>query len=195
MALVAIAAAAAGGLAFALLRRSRWPLVRWLVAAYIEFFRDTPLLIQMFFFFFGLPMLGVQLSPFEAGTMSVALQHIAFFAEIYRGGLQAVSERHREAAKALGLPYWKTLILVVLPLAIMRVLPALANQTVQIVKDTSVASTIAVAELTLRGRTLAEQTAATSVAFIAVACYYLVINGIITVLFRLLERRLRFAEQ
>ncbi len=168
--------------------------MRWAVAAYIEFFRDTPLLIQMFFFFFGLPMLGVKLTPFTAAALSIALQHIAFFAEIYRGGLQAVSERHREAAKAIGLPYWKTQILVVLPLAIVRVLPALANQTVQIVKDTSVASTIAVAELTLRGRTLAEETAATSVAFVAVACYYLVINGAITVVLRLVERRLRFAE-
>ena len=168
--------------------------MRWLVAAYVEFFRDTPLLIQMFFFFFGLPMLGITLSPFAAAALSIGLQHIAFFAEIYRGGLQAVSERHREAAKAIGLSSWKSLFLVVLPLAIVRVLPSLANQTVQIVKDTSVASTIAVAELTLRGRTLAEQTAATSVAFIAVACYYLVINGAITITLRLLERRLRFAE-
>lgn len=191
---LAIAVAAIGGLAFALLGRSRWPPLRWAVATYVEIFRDTPLLIQMFFFFFGLPMIGITLSPFQAAVLSIALQHIAFFSEVYRGGLQAVSERHREAAKAIGLNYWKSLALIVLPLALVRVLPAIANELVQIVKDTSIASTIAVAELTLRGRTLAEQTALTSVAFAAVACYYLVITGAITVAMRLLERRLRFVE-
>ena len=194
LAFIAIFVAAIGGLVFALLRRGPWPPVRWLVAAYVEFFRDTPLLVQMFFFFFGLPMIGITLSPFEAAALSIALQHIAFFSETYRGGLQAISERHREAAKAIGLNYWKTQIFIVLPLAIVRVLPALANNVVQIVKDTSVASTIAVAELTLRGRTLAEGTALTSLAFIAVACYYLAVNGVITVIMRLLERRLRFVE-
>jgi polar amino acid transport system permease protein len=191
---IAIAVAGSVGLAFALLGRSRWVPVRWTVAAYVEFFRDTPLLIQMFFFFFGLPMLGVRLSPFMAAALSIALQHVAFFSEVYRGGLQAVSDRHREAAKAIGLGYWKSLTLIVLPLAIVKVLPAIANELVQIVKDTSVASTIAVAELTLRGRTLAEQTAATSLAFVAVACYYFVVTGCITVAMRLLERRLRFVE-
>lgn len=194
LAFIAIFVAATGGLVFALLRRSPWPPVRWFIAAYVEFFRDTPLLVQMFFFFFGLPMLGVTLTPFQAAALSIALQHIAFFSEVYRGGLQSVSERHREAAKAIGLNYWKTNLFIVLPLAIVRVLPAIANNLVQIVKDTSVASTIAVAELTLRGRTLAEQTAATSLAFVAVACYYLVVNGVITVVMRLLERRLRFVE-
>jgi polar amino acid transport system permease protein len=177
LAFIAIFVAATGGLVFALLRRGPWPL-----------------LVQMFFFFFGLPMLGVTLSPFQAAALSIALQHIAFFSEVYRGGLQSVSERHREAAKAIGLNYFKTQAFIILPLAIVRVLPAIASNLVQIVKDTSIASTIAVAELTLRGRTLAEQTAATSLAFIAVACYYLVVNGVITVLMRVLERRLRFVE-
>ena len=194
LAAIAIAVALFGGLAFALLARSRFAPVRWAVATYVEVFRDTPLLVQMFFFFFGLPMLGITLSAFEAAALSIALQHVAFFSEIYRGGLQAVSERHREAAKAIGLNYWKTQALIVLPMAIVRVLPAIANQTVQIVKDTSIASTIAVAELTLRGRTLAEQTALTSVAFAAVACYYLMITGAITILMRVLERRLGFVE-
>lgn len=194
LAFLAILVAAIVGLVFALLRRSRWPLARWAVATYVEIFRDTPLLIQMFFFFFGLPMVGIKLTAFQAAVLSIGLQHIAFFSEIYRGGLQAVSERHREAAKALGLPAWKALTIVVLPLAIVRVLPAIANELVQIVKDTSIASTIAVAELTLLGRTLAEQTALTSIAFLAVACYYLVVNGIITLAMRALEQRLRFAE-
>lgn len=194
LAVIAIAVSAVAGLALALLRNSRWAWIRWLVAAYVEVLRDTPLLVQMFFIFFGLPLLGVKLTAFEAAAISLATQHSAFFAEVYRGGFQTVSRRHREAAKALGLGYWKTLRLVTLPLAIVRVLPSVANGLVQIVKDTSVASTIAVTELTLQARTLAEQTAATSLAFAAVAIYYLVITGAITVGMRALEQRLRFAE-
>lgn len=191
---ITIAVSAIVGLALALLGRSPWRPVRWIVAAYIEVLRDTPLLVQMFFIFFGLPLVGLRLTPFEAAAISLATQHSAFFAEVYRGGLQAVGRRHQEAAKALGLGYWKALRLVTLPLAILRVLPAVANELVQIVKDTSVASTIAVAELTLRARTLAEQTAATSLAFAAVACYYLLVTGAITAVMRVLEQRLRFAE-
>jgi len=182
------------GLAFALAAVSKIAPARLAVAAYVEFLRNTPLLVQMFFIFFGLPFLGVRMSPFSAALLALAVQHTAFFSEIYRAGLQAVSKRSHEAAKALGLGYWKSLRLVILPQAIVKVLPAMTNELVQIVKDTSVASTIAVAELTLRGGTIAEQTASTSVAFVAVACYYLVLTGIVTVAARVVENRLRFAE-
>jgi polar amino acid transport system permease protein len=194
LAIIAIVISAIAGLGLALLRNSRWTWIRWLVAAYVEVLRDTPLLVQMFFFFFGLPLIGLRLSPFQAAALSLATQHAAFFAEVYRGGFQSVSRRHKEAAKALGMGYWKTLRLVTLPLAVVRTLPAISNELVQIVKDTSVASTIAVMELTLQARTLAEQTAATSLAFVAVAIYYLVVTGVITVGMRALEQRLRFAE-
>lgn len=194
LSLSATVVSAVAGLALALLVLSRWAAARWSVAAYTEFLRNTPLLVQMFFIFFGLPFLGIRLPPFVSAWLALSLQHSAFFSEIYRGGLQAVSLRSREAAKALGLSYWQALWFVILPQALTKVLPAVTNQFVQIIKDTSVASTIAVAELTLRGRMLAERGAATYEIFVAVAIYYLTVTTLVTIGMRLWESRLRFAE-
>ena len=186
--------AAIAGLMLTLLAVSRFAPARLLVAGYVEVLRNTPLLVQMFFIFLGLPFLGIRVSAFDAALISLALQHAAFFSEIYRGGWLAVSKRSSEAAKALGLGYWKTVWLVILPQAIAKVLPAITNEVVQIVKDTSVASTIAVGELTLRGGTLAGQTASETLAFVAVAFYYLCVTGVVTAVAHVIEKRIRFAE-
>lgn len=194
LAVGATAISVIAGLVLALLGLSRWRLARWGVAGYTEFLRNTPLLVQMFFIFFGLPFLGLRFSPFTSAWVALSLQHSAFFSEIYRGGLTAVSQRSSEAAKAIGLTYPQSLRFVILPQALVKVLPAMTNQVVQIIKDTSVASTIAVAELTLRARVLAERGAATFEVFLAVALYYLFLTTLVTVALRLWEGRLRFAE-
>ncbi|MGH7706350.1 MAG: amino acid ABC transporter permease [Vulcanimicrobiaceae bacterium] len=187
-------AAAVAGLGLALIRVAGWRLGSSVVSAYVEVLRNTPLLVQMFFVFFGLPFIGIRISPFAAAWIAIAVQHSASFSEIYRAGIGSVSQRNRESARALGLGYWKSLRLVVLPLAIVKVLPALTNEVIQIIKDTSVASTIALGELTLQAGAIEEQTAATSVVFVAVACYYLVLTGVVNVGARYLEQRLRYVE-
>jgi len=194
LALASTLVAAVVGLGLAVISQGKSRLGRRLVKAYVEFLRNTPLIVQMFFVFFGLPFLGIQVSPFEAAFLSLALQHTAFFAEIYRAGFENVSLKSRDAAKAIGLSGYDTLRLIVIPQAVIRMLPAIGNEIVQIVKDTSIASTIAVAELTLRARDLTEQTSATYIVFAALACYYLILNGVISLGLRFAEKTFAYAE-
>src|SRR6185436_11601179 len=129
-----------------LLSRSR-PLAA-ISRSYVEVVRNTPVLVQMFFIFFGSGYAGYPVSGFVAGLLALVLQNGAYAAEIYRGGIRAVTQRLAEAGLALGLTPRRVFRIVVLPLAVRKVIPPLANQGVLIIKDTSLVATISVAELT-----------------------------------------------
>lgn len=156
---------------------------------YIELMRDTPLLVQMYLIYFGLPLLGLFPSEFTCGVAAIALQHAAFFAEIYRGGLQAVSPRQWEAARAIGMRRRTALRVIVLPQALMRILGPLGNQLIVLVKDTSIVSAIGVVELTMSGKMVIERTAASADVFVAVALLYFVLTVLLGGAVRLAERR------
>jgi His/Glu/Gln/Arg/opine family amino acid ABC transporter permease subunit len=142
------------GVAVAACRTARAPLLRWAGGAYVEVFRNTPLLVQIFFVFFGLPRLGLRLPPFQSGLVALSLYTAAYNAEVFRAGLEAVPRGLREAAAALGLSPWQRFRHVILPLAVRISLPALGNNFVALVKNSSLVSTIGMVELTFVARDL-----------------------------------------
>lgn len=135
------------GLLGASARVLRLPLLSPLIAFYVEFIRNTPLLVQIFFIFFGLPSFGLTLSLFWSGVLALTLWAGAFQVENVRGGLAAVSPGLREAARALGLTRWQYLRLVGLPLAVRSGLPAMLNTGVSLVKNSAYVSAIGLQDL------------------------------------------------
>ncbi len=178
------------GILLALLRLSRGPL-RWIGTSYVEVYRNTPLLVQLYFIFFGLPLVGVVLDPLVCAVVGLAGQHAAYFGETIRGTIRAVHEAQHEAALALGMPPAKAFRLVVLPQALRDAIPAFGNQVVLLVQDTSLVSTIGVIEIVRRGYILAEQSAASFEMFLAVGAIYLVLSTVLSAGTSVLERAYR----
>jgi His/Glu/Gln/Arg/opine family amino acid ABC transporter permease subunit len=191
LAIPAIALSALWGIPVVLGLLNRRRAVVAVTRGYVEVVRNTPVLVQMFFIFFGSGVLGHPLSGFTAGLLALVLQNGAYVAEIYRAGIQAVSTRQVEAGLAIGLLPSQAFRIVVLPQALRKVIPPLSNQGTLILKDTSLVATISVAELTFQARMLADRTAAVFEIFAALALFYLVLTTAFTLAMRLLESRLR----
>jgi polar amino acid transport system permease protein len=193
LAVLAISISLVWGLVIALVRMSRFGFARWLASSYIEIVRNTPVLVQIYFIYFGFAVAGIHISGFLSSLLALSAQNGGYMAEIYRAGIQSISVKQIEGAKALGMR-WRTIMsMVVLPQAVVRVIPPIGNQSILVVKDTSLASTVAVAEMTQIGKMLTERTAASYEVFFTLAVLYLVLTGIVAILFRLLERRLVIA--
>ncbi len=135
------------GLLFALLRRAPSRAVAWTTAALVEFLRDTPLLIQLYFLYFVLPKAGITLPAFLTGVAALGLQYSAYTSEVYRAGLDAVGRGQVEAATALNHSRWQLYRDVLIPQAVPRVLPALGNYLVSMLKETPVLSTVSVVDM------------------------------------------------
>ncbi|GAA5513990.1 L-cystine transport system permease protein YecS [Deinococcus carri] len=179
------------GLVAGLGRMSRLAPLRLLAGAYIEIFRGTPLLVQLFFLFFALPQLtGVSLPAFNTAVLGLSLFAGAYAAEIIRGSLNAVDRGQVDAARALGLTPLQTLRLVLIPQAARTAVPALGNQFIGLLKDSSLASVITVSELLLTTRGLVSITYQPVPLYLAVALIYFLLSNVAARLFRLLERRL-----
>jgi len=189
LSLLAIGLAMAWGLvvAFGRMARVRW--LRTVAGAYIELVRDTPVLVQMYFIYFGFSMAGFGMSGFLSGLLALSLQNGGYIAEIYRAGIESISVKQVEGGKALGMSRWDVMSIVVLPQALVRVISPLANQFIVIIKDTSLVSAIAVAELTQIGKLLTERSAASYEVFLTIAVLYLMMTGIVSGLSRLAERQ------
>jgi len=193
LALPATVLAALWGIPVVMGLLARRKVVVLLARSYVEVVRNTPVLVQMFFIFFGSGVLGYPLSGFTAGLLALVLQNGAYAAEIYRGGIRSVSQRQAEAGLALGLTPGAAFRIVVLPQAVRKVIPPLSNQGVLIIKDTSLVASISVAEMTFQARLLADRTAAVFEIFFALAILYIVLTALFAGLMRLLERQLRIA--
>ncbi|MDL2345020.1 amino acid ABC transporter permease [Deinococcus sp. MIMF12] len=179
------------GLVAGLGRMSRLAPVRLLAGIYIETFRGTPLLVQLFFLFFALPQItGVSLPAFNTAVLGLSLFAGAYAAEIIRGSLNAVDRGQTEAARALGLKPWDILRLVLIPQAARTAVPALGNQFIGLLKDSSLASVITVSELLLTTRGLVSITYQPVPLYLAVALIYFLLSNVAARLFALLERRL-----
>lgn len=139
-------------------KRSRYPILRNVVAAYVELIRNTPFLVQLFFIFFGLPRFGIRLDPVVAAMLAMTLNMTAYTTEIVGSGLDAVPKGQREAAAALGLPTWLVFIKIVLPQALKVIFPALTSQIIIMMLESSVVSQIAVRELTYEADMLQART-------------------------------------
>lgn len=189
LAALAIAIALVWGLVLALARVSKIAPLRWVAGAYIEVVRNTPVLVQIYLIYFGLAVFGFRVSGFGSALIALAAQNGGYMAEIYRAGIQSISARQIEGAKALGMRWSQIMSMVVLPQAIGRVIPPIGNQSILIIKDTSIASTVAVAEMTQVGKMLTERSAASYEVFFTLAILYLVLTAVVAGLFRLIERR------
>jgi polar amino acid transport system permease protein len=141
------ALAVIGGLLLAVARMGRFRTIRFVASAYVEFIRDTPLLIQLFFLFYCLPYLGISLPALATGVLGLGLNYSAYTAEVYRAGIESVSRGQWEAAGALNLPGGITWRRVVLPQAIPPVIPMLGNNLIGMFKDSMLLGTITVLEL------------------------------------------------
>jgi polar amino acid transport system substrate-binding protein len=165
--------------------------VRWFATTYIEVIRGTPLLIQLLFIFYGLPKVGLQLSPIVASVLGLGLNYAAAEAENYRAGLLSVPEGQWQAARALGLTQSKALRLVIIPQAIRLVLPPLTNDFIALLKDSSLVSALTLLELTGAYNRLATQTFDYFGTGLLVAVIYLLIGLPFVRIARMLEKRLR----
>ncbi|MBO0133532.1 ectoine/hydroxyectoine ABC transporter permease subunit EhuD [Agrobacterium burrii] len=162
---VTLKAAAAGfaialvlGLAFALLRRSRVKMISWPTALVVEFLRDTPLLVQLFFLYYVLPEFGIVLPAFLTGALALGLQYAAYTSEVYRGGIEAVHHGQWEAATALNLTQMQTYRDIIIPQAIPRIVPAMGNYLVAMIKETPVLSVVTVLEMMGLANMIGERT-------------------------------------
>jgi len=189
LALAAMPLALVGGLVLMPLRMWAGRLARVVSGAYIEFMRDTPLLLQIYLIYFGLPLFGLFPSEFTCGVIGIALQHSAFLVEIYRGGIEAISQRQWEAARAIGMTRYTALRHIILPQAALRILGPIGNQLIILVKDTSLVSAIGVAELTMSGKVAIERLAVTLEIFVAIALLYLLLTSVLGAGLRVMERR------
>lgn len=147
------------GLALALMRLSRRRALRWPAGAVIEVFRTTPPLVQLFWFFFALPMLvRVEMTPFVAASLTFSIQSAAFFAEVFRGGIVSVERGQWEAARAIGMSGPQTLRRVVLPQAVRHMLPAFLERSIELMKTTTLVATISYADLLFQANEVAQKT-------------------------------------
>jgi len=178
------------GLTFGLVNLSpvRW--LRWPARVYIEIFRGTPVLVQVLFIFYGLPqVLGGPIDAVAAAITAIALNAGAYIAEIVRGGVQSIERGQREAGLSIGLSRAQTFRFVVWPQAFRRMIPALGNQGIVSIKDTSLFSVIGVGELVRQGQLYIATTFTALEVYFMVALLYLVITLSLSILLRLLERR------
>ncbi|MBE9640808.1 amino acid ABC transporter permease [Salipiger mangrovisoli] len=178
------------GLAVALARTARSRALRWGATVYIQIFQGTPLLIQLFFVFFGLPLLGLQLNVWLAVTIGLALHASGYLGEIWRGGIQAVPAGQVEAARALGLGYRSAMIDVVLPQALRISLPATVGFLVNLVKGTALAALLGLTEATRAGQLMSNITFEPLRVYSAVGLVYFAICLPLTLWSARLERRL-----
>lgn len=170
----------------------KFPL-RLIVNIYLWVFRGTPLLLQLFFFYFVLANL-IALSSFSAAVISFVLNYAAYFAEIFRGGIIGVNKGQYEASKGLGLTGIQTMRYVVVPQMIRTVIPPIANETIILVKDTALASSIALIDLLKAAQRAVNRDMRVS-AYLVAGFVYLVITLLLTFVFNYVEKRLSISEQ
>lgn len=187
---VAMVLALVLGLALAAISQAPGPVARRLVAAYVEVFRNTPLLIQIFIVYFGLPQLGWRLSPFLSGLSALVLYAAAYNAEIFRAGLEAVPRGQHEAARSIGLSELRALRFVIVPQAIRIAFPALGNNLVSLVKNSSLVSTIGMVELMFVANDIAFNNFRTFEIYGAAALLYVLLVLALTRALHLAERRM-----
>ena len=178
------------GVILALLRDSKFKPFSWFAQFYIWVWRGTPLMVQAFLIYFGLPNVGITLGAMTSGILAMSLNTGAYIAEIVRSGIHAVDPGQREAAKALGMNYYLEMARIVAPQATKICLLPLVNQFIATIKNTSILSAITLTELTRQGTLIAYNSFHYFEPYIAVAVLYLILTTIFTFLAGLIERRL-----
>lgn len=178
------------GMIAALANLSRFRIVRLLVKCYVELFRGTPLLVQIFMIYFALPMvIGQSINPYVAAVTACSINSGAYVSEIFRAGIQSIDKGQMEAGRSLGLTWGQTMRYIVMPQAFKAIIPPLGNEFIAMMKDTSLISVIGFEELTRRGQLIIARTYGSFEIWTAVAIIYLIMTLSISQLVAFLERR------
>lgn len=179
------------GLLVALARISKYKPLSALVGIFIWLMRGTPLMLQLLFVYYALPLIpyvGIRLPDFPAAVVAFALNYAAYFAEIFRAGIQSIERGQYEAGKALGMSYGQTMKRIILPQMIKRVLPPVSNETITLVKDTSLIYVLAMNDLLRTARTIVQRDFDMT-PFVVAAVFYLSMTLVLTWIFNNLEKR------
>ncbi|MGI6212040.1 MAG: amino acid ABC transporter permease [Anaerovoracaceae bacterium] len=175
------------GLPVALGENCRILPIRWICKFYVFIFRGTPLMLQLFFFYFFFPMyLGIQTDSFTTAAFTFVLNYAAYFAEIYRGGLNSIDRGQYEASHSLGLGRGQTLFGIVLPQMFRIVLPPISNEVITLIKDTALASSIALVDIMRQSEGIVNRDGSLT-AYLIAACLYLVFTFVMTIVLNRIE--------
>lgn len=176
------------GIMIAFLRLSKNKIISQIANLYILIMRGTPLLLQLVFVFFGLPLMGIVFDRFEAVIVAFSLNYAAYFAEIFRGGIQSIDKGQYEGAFVLGFSKFDMYRRIILPQVIKRVLPAMSNEVITLIKDTAIVYAIGLNDI-LRIAQIAQNRQASIVPLIEAGAVYLVLIGILTIMFKKIENK------
>lgn len=179
------------GLVLSLARMSQYKSLSFLVETYIWLLRGTPLMLQLLFVYYALPLIpyiGIKLPDFSAAILAFVLNYAAYFAEIFRGGIQSIEKGQYEASKVLGMTYVQTMRRIILPQVLKRVVPPISNETITLVKDTSLIYVLAMNDLLRTARTIVQREFDMT-PFIIAAIFYLAMTLVLTWIFNKLEGR------
>lgn len=181
------------GLPVALMRIAPWAAVRLPASLYVSLMRGTPLLVQIFVIYYGLPSIGIEFSPVTAGVLALSLNAGAYLSESLRGAIRAVSVGQWRASFSLGLGYWQTLHHIVMPQALRIAVPSMSNTLISLIKDTSLVSVITVTELMLATKEVIAVSFQPLPLYLAAACIYWALSLSFEAIQRRAERRLNRA--
>lgn len=176
------------GILLSLARVSKYTLLNFSVQLYTWIFRGTPLLLQLFFIYYGLPIIGIILEPFNAALITFTINYSAYISEIFRGSISGVDIGQYEAAKVLGYNYWQTMRKIILPQSLVTALPSLSNEAIALIKDTSLISAIGMAEILRNSKEIVTRDFTIS-PFIICALIYLSISTIIILFLKYIEKK------
>ncbi|MEG0069901.1 amino acid ABC transporter permease [Cetobacterium sp.] len=176
------------GILLSLGRVSKYNILNFSIQFYTWIFRGTPLLLQLFFVYYGLPILGITLEPFNAALITFTINYSAYISEIFRGSILGVDVGQYEAAQVLGYNYWQTMKKIILPQSLITALPALSNEAIALIKDTSLVSAIGMAEILRNSKEIVTRDFTIS-PFIICALIYLGISTIIIFALKYIEKK------
>ena len=183
------------GLMLALLKLSKIKMLNFIASAYIEFFRGTPILVQLYIIYYGLYAIGLNLPDNVAGIITLSINSAAYVAEIIRAGISAVDSGQTEAGRSLGLTGAETMRYIVIPQAFKNILPALGNEFITIIKESSIVSVIGIHELMYNANTVRGNTFKPYEPLIVAAVIYFVITFTLSKVLGVFERRLKVSDK
>lgn len=176
------------GIMIAFLRLSKNKIISQIANLYILIMRGTPLLLQLVFVFFGLPLMGIIFDRFDAVIVAFSLNYAAYFAEIFRGGIESIDQGQYEGAYVLGFSKFEMYRKIIFPQVIKRVLPAMSNEVITLIKDTAIVYAIGLNDI-LRIAQIAQNQQASIVPLMEAGALYLVLIGILTMMFKRIENK------
>lgn len=162
--------------------------LKTILSLYTWAFRGTPLLLQLFFTYFGLPVIGIRLEPLTAASIAFSINYGAYLAEIFRAGIESVDKGQFEASKALGMNYRQTMVYIIIPQAIKNVIPPICSESINLIKDTALVAAIGIGDLLRAAKEIVTRDF-TVTPFMIAAAIYLLITSVLVIIFRTLEKK------